>query len=306
MTEQDKKPAVTTHVVTTPNKRPPTDIEVLRDNVRNKEFVNTIVGYYSGNESEAKRFEVAIVDYVRRKPKLLECDRLSLMSAFAQVAFFKFMPSGVSGEAYIIPYGKEAKFQLGYQGLVTLLYRTNKIKSITSNIIYENDVFEYEEGLEAKLVHKPAMFGKPKGDPIGAYTVVHLTGGQKTFKVMDRDGIMGIKALSKAKDSKESPWNSNQDPQLWMWKKTCLIQHAKLLPRTEELQKAIEEDYKGEGIAKYELDAGGPAVGAASHKPIEAEIVDEPKVEDDGMSDEDKAQILDQEAREAEGGTIEM
>ena len=260
------KQGPTTHIVSTPNKRPATPIETLRANMEG-EFIRTVSNYYRGNMDEALAFKTAAVDYVRKVPKLLECDRISLLSAFVQAAQFRFMPSGVSGECYIIPYGKEAKFQLGYQGIVTLLYRTAKISGITANVIYEHDDFDYQEGLDAHLVHKPAMFGKPKGEPIGVYTIVQMKGGSKTFKVMDKDAVFGIKDLSKAKDSRESPWNSDKDPEMWMWKKTCLLQHAKLLPKSRELVEAIERDYEGEGFERPRLDAGGPAVGRALHEP---------------------------------------
>lgn len=256
----------TTHVTTTPNKRPPTSVEVLRQSLDdNQNFKDTVKSYFRGNKQDAIVFQTAVVDYVRKTPKLLDCDRTSLLSAFVQVAAFRFMPSGVSGEMYVIPYGKEAKPQIGYQGIVTLLYRTGKVSAITSNIIYKNDVFEYEEGLNAKLVHKPAMFGTPKGEPIGVYTVAQMSDGAKTFKVMDRDAIMGIKNLSKAKNAPDSPWNGSKDPELWMWRKTCLIQHAKLLPKTMELQKAIEIDNDGEGLDKPILDVGGPATAKVHH-----------------------------------------
>lgn len=287
---ENKKPD--THVTTTPNKRPLTQIEKLKVDMA-KDYLVQVQNFYGGNKEEALRFMSAAIEYVRRVPKLLETDKLSLMNAFVQVAQFRFMPSGVSGEAYIIPYGTEAKFQLGYQGIVTLLYRTGKIVGITSNIIYQNDKFEYEEGLHAKLVHKPAMFGTKKGEPIGVYTVAEMQGGAKTFKVMDKDAIMGIKNLSKAKGSKESPWNSDKDPEMWMWKKTCLIQHAKLLPKTQELQKAIEADYAGEGMEKPHLDAGGPAVGRAFHKAPDKTIDDTSDKHDgvDEVTDDDLAAI---------------
>jgi recombination protein RecT len=276
MTDQNKN----NHLATTPNRKPPTAIDKLKVQM-SKDYLTQVTNFYGGNKEEALRFMSAAIEYVRRVPKLLETNQMSLMNAFVQVAQFRFMPSGVSGEAYIIPYGTEAKFQLGYQGIVTLLYRTNKVVGITSNIIYKNDVFEYEEGLNARLVHKPAMFGAEKGAPIGVYTVAEMSGGAKTFKVMDEQAIMGIKNLSKAKGSKESPWNSDKDPEMWMWKKTCLIQHAKLLPKTQELQKAIEADYEGEGMDKPHLDAGGAAVGRAFH----GATIDNTSDKHDGVDD---------------------
>lgn len=272
-----------THVTTTPNKKPATPIETLRGNMEG-EFIKTVVNYYRGNEQEALSFKTAAVDYVRRVPKLLECNRISLLSAFVQAAQFRFMPSGVMGEAYIIPYGNEAKFQIGYQGIVTLLYRAG-VKGISANVVYKNDEFNYEEGLNPILYHKPAPFGTPRGEAVGVYTVAQLEGGARTFKVMDKDAVMAIKALSKAKASKESPWNSDKDPELWMWKKTCLIQHAKMLPKTQELQKAIEADYEGECMDKGGLDAGGVAVGRAFHGP---EITLEQTYEADAKAEEEK------------------
>lgn len=310
MTDNTKKEVTTTaiHVTVKPVPVSLDRIETMKmDMVKD---IKKLAVYFAGNKEEAKRFITASYEYVRRVPKLLECDRESLNMSLLQVAYFRFMPSSVSGEAYIIPYGREAKFQLGYQGIVSLLYRTGKISAITSNIIYKNDVFEYEEGIQAKLVHKPALFGSPKGEAIGVYTIAHLSDGNKTFKVLDKEGVMAIRELSKAKDAKDSPWNSDKDPELWMWRKTCLIQHAKLLPRSQELQKAIEEDFKGEGLAKHKLDAAGPAVGQVSHKPVQLTDTkpaeDIPFPDNDGMSEEDKAEIIAQERKESKEDIIEM
>ena len=256
-----------THVTTTPNK-PLSPIESLKKKMAG-DYMRQVTNYYGGNKDEALRFLTASIEYVRKVPKLLECDQMSLLTAMVTAAQFRFMPSSVAGEAYIIPYAREAKFQIGYQGIVTLLYRTGKVKAISANIVYANDEFDYEEGINPRLYHKPAGFGKDRGEAIGVYTVAQMAGDVRTFKVMDKDAVMGIKALSKAKAAKESPWNSSLDPELWMWKKTCLIQHAKLLPKTAELVKAIEEDYAGEGMDRGNLDAGGPAVGKTFHTPSE-------------------------------------
>lgn len=262
---QQKAPT-TTHATTMPNKPKPTAIEVLRKDMAGQ-YLTQIQNYFGGNKEEALRFMTSAVDYVRRVPKLLETDRQSLLLALVQVAQYKFLPSGVSGEAYIIPYKSEAKFQMGYQGYLTLVYRTKKVTAIRANIIHENDVFEYEEGLEATLVHKPAGLKNPKGAAIGVYAVAEMVGGGRVFKVMSKDDVMAIKNLSKAKAAKESPWNSDKDPELWMWKKTCLLQLVKVLPKTPELVTAIEQDYEGEGANIPRLDAGGPATGKAAHDP---------------------------------------
>lgn len=266
-----------THVTTQQNKKPATPLDKIRVALTEQGMLNKVINYYGGDKDAGVAFMTSVIDYIRRVPKLLDCTHESLAIAFAQSAQYHFMPSSVGGEAYVIPYKNEAKFQIGYQGLVTLIYRTRKVLSIDSNIVYENDVFEYQEGLNASLIHKPS-FGREKGKPIGVYTVAHLEGGVKTFKVMDEAAIMKIKGLSKAKASPESPWNSNLDPELWMWRKTCLIQHIKTLPKSIELQAAIEKDYEGEGIDKPVLDPIGVATARASHEPEKPVTATAPKV----------------------------
>lgn len=249
-----------THVVTTPNQN---TIASLKQSLAG-DALKQVISYYGGNNEEGMRFMTAAVEYCRKTPELLACNRTSLVMALVTAAQFRFMPSNVSGEAYILPYKKEAKFQMGYQGYVTLIYRTGKVKAIQSNIVYSNDLFEYEEGLNPVLKHIPAKFGTPRGEPIGVYTVAQMDGGAKTFKVMSKDQVMAIKELSKAKNEKFSPWNSN-DPELWMWRKTCLIQHRKFLPMTPDLQRALEKDFEGEGLDKANLDTDGPATVKAFH-----------------------------------------
>lgn len=255
-----------THVATTPNKPAPTPLQTVKGMMASDEYMKQITSYYRGNREEAMAFLTSSVEYIRKVPKLLECNRTSLLSSLMIAAQLRLMPSGVMGEAYIIPYKTEAKFQLGYQGIVTLIWRTGQIKSIKAIVVYANEHFRYEEGLETVLEHKPTPFGEKRGEPVGVYAVAQTTNGGTLFQVMSKEQVMAIKDMSKAKDKPDSPWNS-KDPEKWMWRKTCLIQLSKLLPKSKDLQRAIEEDYKGEGMDRPGLDAGGPAVGAALHAP---------------------------------------
>ena len=38
-----------------------------------------------------------------------------------------------------------------------MVYRNDNIQTVQAQCVYEKDVFEYELGLEPKLVHKPAI-----------------------------------------------------------------------------------------------------------------------------------------------------
>lgn len=220
---------------------------------------------YFGDDKRALEFLSNVVASVQRTPKLLECTPATLINSFMVMASLKLMPSGVSGEAYVLPYNikgtMQAQFQLGYQGLVTLFYRAG-VKSIAAEIVYDKDEFSYENGV---LKHNPDVFSDDRGEAKGAYVVVELPAGGKVTKVMSKKQILDIaKKFSKSYGG-FGPWSEGQDPELWMWKKTVLKQAAKLVPKNETIFRAIDEDNKDSIIADRlegaKVDSEGLAMG---------------------------------------------
>ena len=60
---------------------------------------------------------------------------------------------------------------------------------------------------------------------------------------MSKKQILDIgKKFSQSFSTDFSPWKESNDPELWMWKKTCLKQVSKLVPKNEVLIRAIEYD----------------------------------------------------------------
>lgn len=262
----------TSHAVIAPSQRT-TPIDTLKKEMVG-DYQKQVVNYFNGDKEKAMRFMSAAVYSVQKNPKLLECDKTSLLQAFMSCAEFQLFPSNVAGEAFIIPYKGKAQFQLGYQGIITLIWRAGI--NVRSQIVYEDDEFHYEEGLNSQLIHKPNIFKKNRGKAIGVYAVATLNNGQQVHQVLSADDVLAFKEFSQAKGSEFSPWNSKSDPELWMWRKTCIKQLAKTLPKTEILHKAIAKDNEESTIQKASLDALGPATGKALHVPDEPteEVID--------------------------------
>jgi recombination protein RecT len=221
------------------------DLKVVLGTTYKKQIEN-----YFGDEKKALAFLSGVVAATQRLPELLKCSPVSVINSFMVMAQLGFMPSGVSGEAYVLPYKNkgvlEAQFQLGYQGLVTLFYRSG-VKDIAAEIVYEKDFFEVENG---KITHRPDVFAKDRGAAKGAYVIVRLPGGGSVTKAMSKEEILDIgKKFSKSFGGGYSPWDPKNDPQLWMWKKTVLKQVAKLVPKNESIAHAIAEDNKDSVIA---------------------------------------------------------
>lgn len=201
---------------------------------------------YFGDPKQALKFLSSVVSAVQRNPALLECEPASVINSFMTMAQLQFMPSDVSGEAYVLPYKGVAQFQLGYQGLVTLFYRAG-VRLIVAEIVYSKDKFSYTNGV---IEHSPDIFADDRGEAIGAYVIVTLASGEKLAKVMKKGDIMDMgKKFSKSFKSDYTPWKEANDPELWMWKKTVLKQIAKLVPKNETIFKAVAEDNKESNVA---------------------------------------------------------
>lgn len=202
---------------------------------------------YLGSPEKALEFLSNVVESVRRTPKLLECPPATVVSSFMVMASLKLMPSSVSGEAFVIPYKNkgvvEAQFQLGYQGLVTLLYRAGN-REVIAELVREHDKFSISRG---KVHHEvdPRKSKKDRGEWIGAYAIiVTATGGTVETYMTKEDILAHAQQFSKSYGGEYSPWNPENDPEGWMPRKTVLKQNCKLAPKNETLNRAIAEDNK--------------------------------------------------------------
>ena len=212
-----------------------------------------------------ERFARLMTSAISSTPKLAECTPKSFLGAMITAASLGLEPNTPLGQAYLIPYGKEAQMQLGYKGLLTLCYRSGQIKSVTAETVYENDEFHYEFGLEPKLEHKPAI--KDRGDAVAYYAMFKTKDGGYGFEVMSvQDVKLHAKKYSKSYDSAYSPWTTNFDE---MAKKTVLKRVLKYAPLKSDFARQVtaDESIKTE-ISSDMLDV--------ANEPIEAEgsIVD--------------------------------
>ena len=136
-----------------------------------------------------ERFTRMTLSAISNNADLQACTPTSFLAAMMQAAQLGLEPNTPLGQAYLIPYNNhgrmECQFQTGYQGLIDLCYRTKEYKRITAETVYENDVFEYELGLDPKLTHKPAMVNR--GEPIAYYATYTLVNGGQSFVVMSKD-----------------------------------------------------------------------------------------------------------------------
>nr|DAY20524.1 MAG TPA: RecT protein [Caudoviricetes sp.] len=221
------------------------------------------------------RFVRIAITTIRQNPKLAQCNQESLLGALMVSAQLGLEP-GVLGQCYLIPYGRECQFQIGYKGMIELLRRSGQLKDIYAYSVYENDEFEMTYGLDRDLKHKPNL--QNKGNFIGCYCVAVLKDDARAFEYMTKDEIEAHgKKFSKTYGN--GPWKTDFEA---MAHKTVVKKMLKWLPLSVEFLEMANKDEKtfkvadektGETEEVIVLDDGMVVNGETG------EIIEEPKEE---------------------------
>ncbi len=280
-------PANTTLAHTAPNQNASQNSQLANrlsgftDNLNKYEkTVASLLGEKHG--MSAKEFMVSIMNAVKKSPKLLECDPKSLFGAILLSAELKLKPNTPEGFAYIIPYGKEAQFQIGYKGLIEIAMRSSKVKGIKGVAVYENEYYEetsfgtinhiaytgmdtnimqlvltrtqflqrmglQEEDINNDIAKYRKKLENGKGEVVLAYAVCYMEGLENPiWASVTKDVLTKIKGLSQAGNSQYSPYNNNTDVHNSMQFKAAIKKLFKFLPKQDNsaLARAVEVDDK--------------------------------------------------------------
>jgi recombination protein RecT len=160
---------------------------------------------------------------------------------------------------------KEVQFMIGYKGQIQLANRSSEVTSIYAQVVFENDHFEYEFGLEPVLKHKPAL--GDRGKPVYVYAATKYKNGGYNFEVMSEYDVEKIRRRAQSQqlwDTKNKRLYPSPEPiGVWktdteaMWKKTAIKQVLKYAPMSIEYQKAMMTDgaiLKAEDFQEGEVD----------------------------------------------------
>ncbi|MDR3348826.1 MAG: recombinase RecT [Acidaminococcales bacterium] len=240
-----------------------------------------------------ERFARIALTALSSTPQLMECEPKSFLGALMQAAQLGLEPNTPLGQAYLIPFRNGAKkivecqFQVGYKGLLALAYRGGEMQSVQAHCVYENDVFEYELGLEPILRHVPAE--ADRGKPRCYYAVFRLKNGGYGFEVMSVEDVKNHSERFSfpVKMGKKTPW---ADPDLFdeMAKKTVIKKALKYAPLNTEFMAAAASDEKVVRVASEDdlnLLAGEPEAEPPAVDMETGEMLDGEENAADGKGD---------------------
>ena len=235
MSTTAKNSLTATKETTIAEKKPKTIFDIIQAGA--KQFATALPKHINTD-----RFVRIAITTIRQNPKLAQCSQESLLGALMVSAQLGLEP-GTLGQCYLIPYGRECQFQIGYKGMIELLRRSGQLKDIYAYSVYENDDFEITYGLDRNLIHKPNL--ENKGNFLGCYCVAILKDGAKAFEYMTKEEIE-THAKKFSKTFGNGPWKTDFEA---MSHKTVVKKMLKWLPLSVEFLENIEKDDKSFKVA---------------------------------------------------------
>lgn len=221
-------------------------------------------------KQHAERMARCAVTEFQKNQSLAKCTGMSVLSCCLQAASLGLEIGGPMGQCYMVPYGSQATFQIGYRGMITLAFRSGEIANIYAAVVREKDKFRMLRGTSPGIDHEPVACGG--GQVVGAYAVVVYKSGQINYEYMTRDDIEHHrKTYSKQPNSLlwTSAWNEAA-------KKTVLRRVLKQCPQAADVSSVPDLD-DGEIVdTTAAFTVAGLPEAAAELPPVEDNGVDEP------------------------------
>lgn len=303
---------------------------LTQDAVKRK--INDIVGSKDG-----QRFISAIISATSVNPTLQECDHGTILSAALLGEGLKLSPSPQLGQYYMVPYEdkkrgcKVAQFQLGYKGYIQLASRSGEYERLNVLAIKEGELIKYdplEEEIEISLIEDD--IAREDAPTIGYYAFFKYRNGfrksmywskEKMLKHADKYSQAFSLEATKGKYPKVSFADyeaGNYDPKTaWLyssfWYKdfdgmACKTMLRQLISKwgimSITMEKAFESDMaviNEDGSYNYvdNDDTSTPAETPETVIDVDGVVVEDTEQPQDGLTDEEKAEIVAQEAAAA-------
>jgi recombination protein RecT len=184
---------------------------------------------------DAKRFVRIAITTVRTNPKLLKCDQDSLLACLMLSAQLGLEPGGPLGHAYLVPFGNELTFIVGYRGYIDLARRSGDVRTVYAEPVYDGDVFRVAKGLHRDIVHEPGW--KVGGALTHAYSVARIRDEEPQFWVGTKEKIDTYRKRSKAGGN--GPWVTDYEA---MALKTTVRRLVPWLPMSVQMARAVVAD----------------------------------------------------------------
>lgn len=219
----------------------------------------------AGTGVTEETFAAQIANACRATPALFRCKPETVLGAALRCAQLGLAPNDVRNLAWIIPYGTEAQFQIGYGGIMELARRAVPGLRFDGRPVYPNDEFDVDYGKADPLTHRPAVArGMSRGgDAYAWYVRAIYPDGSVQIHMLDKEGVEYHRNFSKVKNG--GMWKDNYDAAAL---KSVVLDMKRWLPSSTQLVAALASD--NEVIQVQDVDD----IGEIEHEPMRGEAID--------------------------------
>lgn len=259
-----------------------TGIELKKNNIVAQKEAKTLKGMlempaYKNKFNEmlgkkAAGFMSSIIAVTNNNKYLAKANPATVIGAAAQAAMLDLPINQSLGFAYIVPYGNEAQFQLGYKGYIQLAQRSGQYVDIGAKTVYEGEL-EYENRLLDKF-----KFGERTGDKvIGYLAYFRLTNGFEKMLFMELDEMIAhAKKYSKNYKGGTDKWgltDFNTMAEKTVLKR-LLSKYGPLSIESVQMSQALANDggvVKMNESGEFDVDFDGETIDAEYEEPAAEE-----------------------------------
>lgn len=217
--------------------------------IDSEQFIQTVL-------IEAKKSE--------KMMKAFETNPRSLYASILYCAELGLSPNASLGQFFFLPFynkhikGYEVTPIIGYKGVIKMLLRHRDVLKVDTGIVYRGDSFKYAIGFQTTFEHVPNFEierNRKTADKFYAIATLRGDGGRNEHKIMvlSKQEVLDI-AKQGSEKIKNSLFEQSSDPQMWMYRKTVLLQLSKELPKDEYAAKAVSYDNELQGESEVILD----------------------------------------------------
>lgn len=183
-------------------------------------------------------FIAQIANALRAQPKLWNCEPETILGAALKCAQLGLAPNDSRNLAWIIPYGRDAQFQIGYGGVMELARRAAPGLKFTGAAVYPGDEFEFDRGAGLIVHRDAATIGKQRtGEAFYWWVRARYLDGESIVEGLDRDGVERHRSFSKQPNGEM--WTKSYDAAAL---KSVVLEMKRWLPSSTQMVVALASD----------------------------------------------------------------
>ena len=201
---------------------------------------------------------------VQMNPDLLQADRKTLLGTCMKAAQDGLMLDG--REAAPVIFGGKGGKTVAYMpmvgGILKKIRNSGELASISAQVAYSKDLFDYQLGDDEQIIHKP-LLGGDRGTPIAVYCIAKTKDGAIYREVMSVDEVEKVRKTSRA--GAFGPWKDWWDE---MAKKTVIRRISKRLPSSADVDAVMQSDLEASGFENNKQPVNITPTPSEQEKPL--------------------------------------